>query len=112
MILINRDFLNKVTPEAIMKKMAFSVFVKGVGPGKHSSVDYTTINLYLPKVNQCIAAITGKVHVVDRLKAKMLIGMDILGKKSVTINTGNKQATIGSCDDIVILFKVIPQVRN
>ena len=112
MILINRDFLNKVAPEAIMKKMAFPVFVRSVEPGKHSSVDYTTINLYLLKVNQCIAAITHKVHVVARLKAKMLIGMDILGKKSVTINIGNKQATIGGSDDIVIPFKVIPQVKN
>ena len=94
MTLIDRDFLNNVAPEAIMKKMTSPVSVGGVGPGKHSLVDYTTIDLYLPRVNWRIAAITYKVHVVDGLKARMLIDMDILRRKSVTIDTGNKQATI------------------
>ena len=42
----------------------------------------------------------------------MLIGMDIFGRKTVTINTSNKQATIGSCNDIVILLEVTPQIKN
>ena len=46
---------------------------------------------------------------IDGLKAKMPIGMDILKKKSFTNNTGNKQATIGSCNDIVIPLEVAPQ---
>ena len=112
MTLIDRDFLNKVAPEAIIKKLTFPVSIRNIGPGKHSLVNYTTINLYLPRNNQHTAAITRKVHVVDRPKAQMLIGMDILVRESITIDTGNKQATIGSCNDIVIPFEVTPQVRN
>ena len=41
----------------------------------------------------------------------MLIGIDILGRNSFTINTGNRSARIGSCDNIVILLKVAPQAQ-
>ena len=108
MTLIKRDFFNKVVPEAIMKKMASPVSIRGVGPKKHSLVDYTTIGLYLSRVNRRTAAITRKVHVVDRLKAKMLIGKNILEKERVTIDTGNKRATIGNCNNIFIPLEVAP----
>ena len=52
------------------------------------------------------------MHKVDRLKIKMLIGIDILGNNSVTIDTNNKQATIGSCNNITIPLEVEPQVKN
>ena len=79
MTLIDRDFLKEVASEAIRKKMASPVSVRSVGPRKHLLVDYTTIDLYLSGINQHTTAITRKVHVVDRLKIKMLISMDIIG---------------------------------
>ena len=92
-----------------MKKMALSVSVKGVGPGKDSSVDYATIDKYFPGTKRRTAAIHQEVHVVEGLKAKMLIGIDKLGRESFTINTENRRATIGSCDNIVIPLEVAPQ---
>ena len=83
-----------------------------MGFGKHSLIDYTTIDLYLPKVDRRTEAITHKVHLVDGLNAKMLIGMDIFQRVSITINIGNKQATIGSCNNIVLPLGLTPQVRN
>ena len=108
MTLIDKDFLKEVAPDAVMKNMASTMSVKGVTPGKHSLVNYATINLYFPG-NECrSAAIHQKVHMIDGLKAKMLIGIDILGKKSFTINIGNKKATIKSCNNIVIPLEVEP----
>ena len=57
MTLINRDFLKEVTPNVVTKKMASPVSIRGVGPGKHSLVDYATIDLYFPKNKRCIAAV-------------------------------------------------------
>ena len=42
----------------------------------------------------------------------MLIGINILSKKSFTINTKNKKATIESCDNIIIPLKVTPQAHT
>ena len=85
-----------------MKKTASPVSARGVRPRKHLLIDYATINLYFPGNKHCTAVVHQEVHVVDALKAKMLIGIDILGKKSFTIDTGNSRATIGSCNNIVI----------
>ena len=94
-----------------MKKMVSPVSIRSVGPGKHSSINYATINLYFPGNECCTAAVHWEVHVVDGLKAKMLIGIDILGSKSFTINTGNKKATIRSCNNIIILLEVAPRAQ-
>ena len=45
---------------------------------------------------------------MEGFEAKMLIGIDILGRKSFTIDASNKRATIGSCNDIVITLEVAP----
>ena len=79
MTLINRDFLKEVTLNAIIKKMASIVSVRGIRPREHSLVDYATINLYFPRNECCTTAIHQEVHIVNGFKTKMLINMDILG---------------------------------
>ena len=111
MTLINRNFLKEVASNIVMKKMALPVSVRGVGPRKHSSIDYATINLYFPGNKHCTAAVHQEIHVVNGFKAKMLIGIDIFGKKNFTIDTGNRRTTIESCNNIVIPLKVAPQAQ-
>ena len=41
----------------------------------------------------------------------MLIGIDYPSRESFTINTKNKRATIGSCNNIVIPLEVAPQAQ-
>ena len=107
MTLIDRDFLKEVAPNVVMTKMASPVSVKGVRPRKHSLVDYATINLYFPANKHCTTAVHQKVHV-----AKMLIGINILSRESVTIDTRNKRSTIGSGNNIVIHLEVAPQSQT
>ena len=108
MTLIDKDFPKKVTPDAVMRKMASPISVRGVGPGKHSSIDYVTINLYFSGNKRCTAAVHQELHVFNSHKAKMLIGIDILGRESFTMDTKNRSATIRSCHNIVIPLKVAP----
>ena len=48
---------------------------------------------------------------VDGLKAKMQISIDIFSRKNFTIDTGNKKATIRSSNNIVFLLEVAPQAQ-
>ena len=106
MTLIDKDFLKKEVPDAIMKKMESPIYVKNIRPRKHSSVDYATIDICFPGNKHCTVAIHQEVHVIDSFKAKMLIGINILRKKSFTINIENKKATIRNCNNIVFPLKV------
>ena len=112
MTLIDKDFPKKVTPDAVMKKMVSLVSVRGVGCRKHSSVDNTTIDMYFPQTKRRTAMINQEIHKVDSLKAKMLIGIDILGKESFTINTKNKKAIIKSCNNLIIFLEVASQAHT
>ena len=109
MTLIDKDFLKEVVPNAVMKKMASPVSVKGVGPRKHSSVNYATIDLYFPGNKRCTAVVHQEVHVIDGLKPKMLIGIHILSREIFTIMTGNRRTTIKNSNNIVISLEVAPQ---
>ena len=89
-----------------MKKMASPVSVKSVRPGKHSLFDYATINLYFPGNKRHTAVVHQEVHMINGLKTQMLISINFLGRESVTIDIGNKRATFGSCNNIVIPLEV------
>ena len=65
--LIDKDFLKKVAPDAVIKRMASPVFVRGIGSRKFSSVDYATIDLYFPGNKHCTLAIHREVQVVNSL---------------------------------------------
>ena len=108
MTLIDRNFLKEVTLDAVIKNMASLVSVKGGGPRKHSSIDYVAIDLYFSGNERCTAAVYQKVHVVNSLKAKMLISIDIFSSESFTIDTRNRKAMIGSCNNTVIPLEVAP----
>ena len=112
MILLDRDFLKEVVPDAVMKKMTSLVSIKSIGHRKHSSVNYTIMDLYFQGNNCCTATIHQEVNVVNSLKTKMLTGIDILGREHFTIDTRNQRAIIGSCNNVVISLEIAPQAHT
>ena len=59
-----------------------------LGSAEHITNDYCILDLYIPgKINSkiSVAHIRQKVHIVDNLKAKMLMGTDILGPKEMCV---------------------------
>ena len=58
------------------------LIVKGIGNRKHTAEEYTIINLYIPgNLNRktVVVHIKREVYIVLELKAKLFIGIDILG---------------------------------
>ena len=106
--LIDQDFLKKVAPNAVVKKIVSLISIRDVKSGKHVSADYAMIDLFFPGAKRHTVAITREIHMVDSLKTKMLISINILSRKSFMINTENTKAKIRSCNGIVILLEVIP----
>lgn len=46
---------------------------------------------------ESVAHIRREVHVVDNLKAKLLLGMDIMAPERMVVNLDTKQLTVNSC---------------
>lgn len=64
--------------------MGSTITVRAVA-GTHSCKEYTRLSIYL--MGTPSALIHRDVLIVDGLKAKLLIGMDIIGPERIAINT-------------------------
>lgn len=75
--------------------------VRGLGSSRHETSEYVTQNLYFPGIDDkgqaVLACVRRELHIVDDLRAKMLIGNDIIGPEGIVIDVANKKAYIGSC---------------
>ena len=99
--LIDRAFLLEQAPNAHIRTMASPISVRGIGTNHHSTKEYVLLEMFLPgKRNgkEVRAKITREAHLVDGLKAKMLLGTDIIGPEKIDIITSRNEAYIGSCD--------------
>ena len=91
---------------AQLKKMAAKVPIRGLGSKIHYSDEYAVITFYmegvLPDGARAFAQITREIHVVDDLKAGMLIGSDILTPERMAIDFATQSIKIGSCRGMTV----------
>ena len=84
-----------------IRTMASPITVRGIGTNKHLTDKYAIVPISLTgkdhKGHPAIARFRREVHLVEHLKANMLLGTDILGPEQITIDLGKKEAIIGSC---------------
>ncbi len=100
--LIDRAWLLSEIPNVEISKMAFPVSVRGLGTSRHQTDEYVLVPFYCPGVDEngqkALACIRRELHIVDDLRAKMLIGNDIVGAERFVIDVANSKASIGSCN--------------
>ena len=52
------------------------------------------------------------MHIINNLKVKILIDIDILVLKNISIMLSSRKAIVSSCDNIELLLTVITQLIN
>ena len=80
----------------------------------HQANEYITLNIYLPEIDGRIAHIKQEFHLVDDLKANVLIETDILVTEETTVKLQPKGsvAIIRSCTNITILLSMTTRSTN
>ena len=103
MTMADRTFVPKTTQ---IRKMATRIPIRGLGSKIHHSDEYAILTFYmegvLPNGARAFAQITREIHIVDDLKAGMLIGADILTPERMVLDFATQSIRIGSCRDIVV----------
>ena len=103
MIMVDRTF---IPATAEVKKMAAKIPIRGLGSKIHHSDEYAVHTFYmegvLPDNTRAFAQITREIHVVDDLKAGMLIGADILTPKRMIIDFATQVIKIDSCRSMTV----------
>jgi hypothetical protein len=77
--------------------MKTPITLRGIGTTKYPTDEFVILNLYIPGlVNGKIEVIeiVAEVHLVRNLKAKLLIGVDILGSEGIDISFRDRSLSI------------------
>ena len=74
--------------------MASPLRVRGVRSNHYETSEYVTQKIYLPATdddgNSILVCLYRELYIVDNLRAKMLIGNDIIGPENIVIDIANK----------------------
>ena len=81
--------------------------VRGIGASRHKSEEFALTALYMPGLDreglEVYACVQYELHLVDGLKANMLIGNDVFCTEGFTINLANASAHILSCGVTIVI---------
>ena len=98
--LIDRAFLKEQLPKHTILRKDSPLVVRGIGSSHHSTTEYVNLDIYVPGKHNgryVDALIQRPAFVVDNLRAKMLIGMDILASEDIDLTISTRTGRIGSC---------------
>ncbi len=99
--LIDKVWLLSYLSYQKISTMSTHLNVRGIGTSKHESAQFAALSLYFPGEDQAgqrvYASIKCELHLVDSLRANILVGNDILSPEGFVININKNHALIGSC---------------
>jgi hypothetical protein len=113
MSLIDKVFLKEQWLDARIQNLTDPINVRGVGDTTHQCNTFAVLDLYIPGKTASGKVTTALItRVVDKLKAKVLMGMDIIGPERMSANVDTKLLTIGSYKGIVVLNSVTSKLNS
>ena len=100
--LVDKAFLKSLLPDCTIRTMSTPITVRGLGSNLHQTAEYAIVPLYFQGTDSAgarVLAMTSprEIHIVDQLKANILIGMDIMVPEDIDIIVTRSIASIGSC---------------
>ncbi|SLM34772.1 probable transposable element [Lasallia pustulata] len=109
MSLIDRAFLKETLPKTKILRVDRPIGVRGIGSTRYSSDEYVILDVFLDgTINDAPAQahMRREAHVVDSLKAKFLMGVDILAPERICLNLSEGKMVVRSCKDLVALIQI------
>ncbi|SLM38909.1 probable transposable element [Lasallia pustulata] len=109
MSLIDRAFLKETLPKTKILRVDRPIGVCGIGSTRYSSDEYVILDVFLDgTINDAPARahMRREAHVVDSLKAKFLMGVDILAPERICLNLSEGKMVVRSCKDLVAPIQI------
>jgi len=112
MSLIDRSFLKKQILNILIKWISLLIMIWELRTEIHHYDEYIILIIYLLNNNDQLTVIIKEMHIINNLKIKMLVDINILVLENIFIMLLNRKAIVNSCDDIELLLTVITQSIN
>lgn len=99
--LVDKHWLLRQLPDQKIKEMSTPLKVREIGASKHESAQFAELSLFLPGENnkgqKVYTSFKCELHLVEGLRANMLIGNNILAPENFVLNIGLGHAVVRSC---------------
>jgi len=109
MFIIDRTFQKSEVSKTDIRK-CLPISLREIGAARYLSDEWFFINMYLEEKNhhetKILTHIRREVHLVDNLKTKFLIEMDILDPEHITINISERKLHFESCERITVSCEI------
>ena len=109
MSLVDRSFLKSLLPSVESMTLKESITVRGIGSATYPCNEFVHLSIFFQvkaKGVSRIACIKRDFYIVEKLKAKMLLGMDIIGPEQISTDIKKRISIIGSCESLEIGLSV------
>ena len=110
--LINEFYFRIICPDIKSITMTVPMNVKDIENAIDECLNYVVLNIFFDDVSEGKPArehIHKKFHFVEKLKCKILFGMNILAAERITINTANKMMMISTCKNLIVSIRIAPK---
>lgn len=103
--LADRAYLRKFLPDLEIRKLLSPIPVRGVGNKIVQSDEYALVTIYVTGLLNGAArkaSLTMEVHIVEDLKANMLIGTDTMTPQGMCVDLETKVCRFGKCQGLEV----------
>ena len=97
MTLIDQIFLKKQISKFKIEYMLTLIKIQDLKSITHQCNKFVQLTIYLLNNNECTTVITQETYIVENLKTKMLVKMNVLISEIISINLVSKVVMISSC---------------
>lgn len=109
MFLIDREFLSKHVSNVLICQLSSSIKIRKIRIKMHDSTEYVVLNLFLsekimkePKITH----LTIEFHLMNDLKANVLVEMNVMRLEKMIMNFEKKIITISICENVKISITI------
>jgi len=117
MSLSDREFIESITSNFTTKirKLTSLISIHDIENKIYNSDEYILINDFIKETllndTSAIAFFQREVHLMNDLKIKMFIDIDILNSKRIQINLNDRTLQIDSCQDIIVKIDIVTRKK-
>ncbi len=112
MFLMNKAYLKQILSDVKIHHIENVITVQDIKTITHNCFEYVNLKLFIFEILKVatfkrIAKLTRYAHIVDNLRAKFLMRMNILRSKKIVLNIFKRKMILSLCENLKINIKII-----
>ncbi len=101
----------KVLSEIKIHRTNESIIVKSIETATHNCFEYVRLKLFISESKEIIK-LSRQAHVVNNLRVKFLMKMNILESKEIILNLRRRKMTLTLCDNVKVDIRITTIAMN